>query len=224
MRKLAIGGEIDDYQIFRTEIQRLADDLAYLDVGDFFMRQFSFGISRIAYRQKLSLPREVLEAFSALADAENVACKIYRGIFVPEFFKPYGTRLFLDKFSPDKMKSRVSQNLSQAADLLETSPLELSIILKKLRHGKFTANHRIVGMNFFIKKIDTVVNKLVYAVIIAALIIGSSVLMLSDIDFYKIFGFPLASIIGYALALILAISLLTYTLRNRFTNKDNFEN
>ncbi len=223
LRKLAVGGEIDDYQIFRNEIQRLADDLAYLADDVFFMRQFSFGISRIAYSQKLSLPREVLEAFSALASAESVAREIYPKVSVPELFKPYGTKLFLEKFTPDKVKSRVSQNLSQAADLLETSPLELSVILKKLRHGKLTANHKVIGLGFLIKKLDTAVNKLVYAIIIAALIIGSSMLMLSDSGIYKILGFPLASIIGYALALVLAISLLTYTVRNRFSNKENID-
>lgn len=222
LRKLSVGGEIDDYQSFRTEIQYLADNLYYMEETSTYMQEFSLGIMRIAYRHKLVLPREVVASFTSLAAAERVAVSIYSGFNIAGYFKPFSKKLFLERLSPDRLKSRLNQNLSQASDLLETSPLELSLILKKLRRGELIANHRITGLGFLIKKFDTAANKLVYAVMIAALIIGSSIIaVMGQETTYSLFGFPIASLVGYAVALILSLSLLFYTIRNRFGSRGN---
>ena len=222
LRKLSVGGEIDDYQTFRTEIQYLADNLYYMEETSTYMHEFSLGIMRISYRHKLLLPREVVAAFTSLAAAEKVAVSIYSGFYIAGYLKPFSKKLFLERFSPDRIKSRLNQNLSQASDLLESSPLELSLILKKLRRGEFTANHRITGLGFLIKKFDTAANKLVYAVMIAALIVGSSIIaVMAQDSMYSFLGFPIAALIGYAVALILSFSLLFYTIRNRFGSRGN---
>ncbi|MCQ2974024.1 MAG: AarF/ABC1/UbiB kinase family protein [Bacteroidales bacterium] len=221
LRKLSVGGEIDDYQTFRTEIQYLADNLFYMEDSSSYMNEFSLGMMRIAYRHKLLLPREVVCAFTSLAAAENVAVSINPDISIAKYFKPYSTKLFMERFSPDRLKSKLNQNISQASDLLENSPLDLSLILKKLRKGEFTANHKIVGMGFFVKKVDTAANKLVYAIMIAALIIGASIITVLGENMYTILGFPVPALIGFALALILSLSLLFYTIRNRFGSRGN---
>lgn len=222
LRKLSIGGEIDDYQSFRTEIQYLADNLYYMEESSTYMQEFSLGIMRIAYRHKLMLPREVVASFTSLAAAERVAVSIYSGFNIAGYLKPFSKKLFLERLSPDRLKSRLNQNLSQASDLLENSPLELSLILKKLRRGEFTANHRISGLGFLIKKFDTAANKLVYAVMIASLIVGSSIIaVMGEGSMYSFFGFPIAALVGYAVALILSLSLLFYTIRNRFGSRGN---
>ena len=221
LRKLAVGGEIDDYQQFRIEIQYLADNLHYMEESSTYMQEFSLGIMRVAYKHKLMLPRNVVSAFTSLAAAERVAVSVYAGFNMADYLKPFSTKLFLDRLSPERLKSRLNQNLSQASDLLENSPLELSLILKKLRRGEFTANHRISGLGFLIKKFDTAANKLVYAVIIAALVIGASIITVLGQDVYTIFGFPIAAIIGYTVALLLSLSLLFYTIRNRFGSRGN---
>ena len=130
LRKLSVGGEFDDYQSFRTEIQYLADNLYYMEETSTYMQEFSLGIMRIAYRHKLMLPREVVASFTSLAAAERVAVSIYSGFNIAGYLKPFSKKLFLERLSPDRLKSRLNQNLSQASDLLETSPLELSLILK----------------------------------------------------------------------------------------------
>ena len=221
LRKLAVGGEIDDYQQFRIEIQYLADNLYYMEESSTYMQEFSLGIMRVAYKHKLMLPRNVVSAFTSLAAAERVAVSVYAGFNMADYLKPFSKKLFLDRLSPERLKSRLNQNLSQASDLLENSPLELSLILKKLRRGEFTANHRISGLGFLIKKFDTAANKLVYAVIIAALVIGASIITVLGQDMYTIFGFPIAAIIGYTVALLLSLSLLFYTIRNRFGSRGN---
>ena len=222
LRKLSVGGEIDDYQTFRTEIQYLADNLYYMEETSTYMQEFSLGIMRIAYRHKLMLPREVVSSFTALAAAERVAVSIYSGFYIAGYLKPFSKKLILERYSPDRLKSRLNQNLSQASDLLENSPLELSLILKKLRRGELIANHRITGLGFLIKKFDTAANKLVYAVMIASLIIGSSIIaVMGQETTYSLFGFPIAALVGYAVALILSLSLLFYTIRNRFGSRGN---
>lgn len=223
LRKIAISPEIYDYQIFKNDVQALADNLYFMESSEHYMREFAFGVMRIAYRHKINMPREVLSAFSSLATAENIALMITPTCLISEFFKPYGKKLQFERLSPERLKNGFNKNLSQAADFLENSPLELSIILKKLRRGQLIGNLNITDFTFFIKRLDILSNKIVFAMLICAIVLSSTLILVFSKDSYIVLGMPLFSLIGYSLSLSLAIILLLYTLGTNFKPDDKDE-
>lgn len=220
MRKLANSSEVYDYQLFRNDIQFLADDLYFMETSDHYMREFSLGIMRISYKHKLSIPREVIMAFNALVIAENIALSITPTCRISEFFKPYGRKLQLERMQPDILKSLFSKNLSQASDFLENSPLELSLILKKMRRGEFLANINISDFKLLLRRIDVSANKFCYIFLICTMVISSSMIWVFACDMYMLLGMPLPALVGYSVAAILSISLLIYNARTRLRNSD----
>jgi len=213
MRKLANNSEVYDFQRFRSDIQFLADDLYFLESSDYYMREFSLGIMRIAYKHKLNIPREVVSAFNALAIAESIALSITPTCRIAELFKPYGRKLQLEKMQPDRLKSLFNKNLSQASDFLESSPLELSLILKKMRRGQFMANFSIKDFNMLLRRIDVSANKFCYIMLICTLVLSSSLIWVFAKGMYIFMYMPLPAFIGYATAALIALSLLIYNAR-----------
>lgn len=219
MRKLSYNSEVYDFQLFRNDIQSLADNLYFMESTDYYMREFAMGIMRIAYKHKLLIPAEVVSAFNALAIAENITLSITPTSRIAEFFKTYGNRLLRDRMQPDRFKTLFNKNMTQVSDFLEVSPLELSLILKKLRRGEFVANLSIKESPTFFRRIDISVNKLCYVIIIAVLIISATLIMVFGQNLYMFMGIPLASGIAYALALIMTLWLLIYNARTRYNSE-----
>lgn len=217
LRKIAISPEIFDYQVFKNEVQALVDNLYFMESSEHYMREFSFGIMRIAFNHKIKIPREVFYAFSSLAVAEDIALSITPTCLISEFFKPYGKKLQFERMSPERLKNSINQNISQATDFLENSPLELSLILKKLRRGQLSGNINIKDFRFFVKKMDTATNKIIQTIIICTLILSSSLILIFSKDTYQIFGVSIFALAEFGLALIMAISLIIYTLGTGFS-------
>ncbi|MBQ1696282.1 MAG: AarF/ABC1/UbiB kinase family protein [Bacteroidales bacterium] len=220
MRKLSYNSEVYDFQLFRNDIQSLADNLYFMESTDYYMREFAMGIMRIAYKHKLLIPAEVISAFNALAIAENITLSITPTSRISDFFKTYGNRLLRDRMQPDRFKTLFNKNMTQVSDFLEVSPLELSLILKKLRRGEFVANLSIKESPSFFRRIDVSVNKLCYVILIAVLIISATLIMVFGQNMYMFMGIPLASGIAYALALIMALWLMIYNARTRYNSEE----
>ncbi len=216
LRKISYDSEIYDYRAFKDDVQYLVDNLYFMESSEHYMREFSFGIMRIAYKHKIAVPGVVFTAFTALSNAEDIALSITPTCLISEFFKPYGKKLQLERMSPERFKNHLTQNLSQAGDFLENSPLELSIILKKIRRGELSGNLNITDFRHFIRRIDVVANKLIYTLFIVVLILSSTVIMVFSGDSYKVFSVPLFSLIGFAAASFLTVLLILYALGTRF--------
>ena len=74
--------------------------------------------------------------------------------------------------------------------------------------------HEHKGLNKFGGSMRKTINRLVYAVIIAALSIGSALLVMADMP-PKINGIPLLGAIGFTLSAILGIFIIISIYRNK---------
>jgi ubiquinone biosynthesis protein len=219
LRKIAFNSEFNNYQEFKNDVQLLADNLYFMESSEHYMREFSFGVMRICFKHKITLPAEILRAFSALSEAENIALSITPTCLISDFFKPYGKKLQLERISPERFKNTINQNLSQASDFLENSPLELSVILKKIRKGQLLTNVNITGLDFLAHRIDVTTNKFILSFLVGVLILSATIAAVFSKDSFMILGLPAMSLAGYALALFFAVMLFVYGLGTGFKNR-----
>ncbi|MCR5453604.1 MAG: hypothetical protein K6F33_01280 [Bacteroidales bacterium] len=220
MRKLSYNTEIYDFQLFKNDIQFLADNLYFMESSDYYMREFALGIMRIAYKHKLQIPAEVVSAFSALAIAESITLSITPTSRISEFCKTYGHRLQRDRMQPDRFKTLFNKNMTQVSDFLETSPLELSLILKKLRRGEFIANLSLPDSHTFFDRIDISTNKICCVILISVLVIAATMILVFGQGLYMFMGIPLISGVAYVVAFLMALWLIIYNARTRYNPKE----
>ena len=78
-------------------------------------------------------------------------------------------------------------------------PEDLREIVHRLNHNKFKIDLEHRGLDHFSKDLDKSINRLSFSLIIAALIIGSSIVMQTNKG-PLIFDFPAFAFLGYTIA------------------------
>ena len=107
----------------------------------------------------------------------------------------------------------VVHDIKEVNALVKEAPSQLRQIMKKMINDKFTIDFVHVGLENFYSEIDRSSNRVSFALIISALIIGSSMVIQSGLG-PMFMGFPIVGIIGFAIAGILGLALAISILRS----------
>jgi ubiquinone biosynthesis protein len=97
-------------------------------------------------------------------------------------------------------------------ELIRDLPYQVKNIFYQLSEGRLKIEFEHIGLEPMRKTLEQASNRLALAVIIAALFVGSSMVITSDIP-PIVAGMPVIGLIGYVLAGLMGISLLISVLR-----------
>jgi ubiquinone biosynthesis protein len=158
-------------------------------------------------RNRISLPVDFALLIRAIITIEGVTRDLD-----PEFnffneILPYVKEFSYSRLDPVKNSKYVFEFLRDSGLLIKDLPMELGLILKKIRAGKIKAQLEHRGLDNLNYQINRSVNHLSFSIVIAGLLVGSSLVLQLDIQ-PKVFGISLIGFVGYALAGILGIGLL----------------
>ena len=104
-----------------------------------------------------------------------------------------GTRLYL--------ASRTARKLAQP-DAYADYPRQIHAVLNELRDGEVEVRFRHQGLNELISKVDILANRLVFAILISALIVGSSLLGVFSEAGVRILGVNIFGLVGFLFAAV----------------------
>jgi ubiquinone biosynthesis protein len=97
---------------------------------------------------------------------------------------------------------------------LRILPGELELIVTRLRRGELSVQLQHRGLEKLIAQIDRTGNRLSLSLVIAALIVGSSLIIQIDRG-PRLFNYPAVGILGFVIAGIFGIGLIITILRSR---------
>ena len=209
IQKLAVGSEIDDILTFEQDIQDLIDYYFELPDEDSTFGAFSARFQQIIYQYKLKVPGSIFLIMRALAILEGIGGVLHPNFQTLEFIKPYGTQLLAEQFSFKNIRNTAQTGISQMLSLLYILPNEARFILKQLRSGKIYIKYELQNPELFLARADSITNRLIFTLIICALLISSSIMMTVTFSpkMPAPYGMPLVSLIGFGLATLLSIAL-----------------
>lgn len=217
LRRLAIDGEIEEMRSFENDLNELIEDMIVFPNEEDGMTELTFRLQKIIYKYQLKVPGDVFLILRALAILEGIGLMLHPNFQTLEFIKPYGKKLVKEQYSTKNLSLDLYYTLTQISSLFYVVPSEIRTIIRKLRKGDMNVNIELSGFDHLSKIIDVSANKISTALIIAALVIGSSLSVNMPYHSSNIYilGMPLISFIGFNLALFLSIYLLLYMLRKR---------
>ena len=93
-------------------------------------------------------------------------------------------------------------------------PRQIHALLNELKDGEIEVGFSHRGLDDLISKVDILANRLVFAFLIAALIIGSSLMGIFSESSVRIFGMSILGLIGFVIAAILGLALLIGIIRS----------
>ena len=121
---------------------------------------------------------------------------------------------FLRSLDWNKELKRTGKGIYTIFNKIAVIPAQLSDLIQMTVKGQTKVNLEISGSEAPLKRIDNMVNRIIAAVIIMALIIGSSLLCLTEIR-PMVGDIPLLAMLGYILAGIIGGILVFFMLRKK---------
>jgi ubiquinone biosynthesis protein len=124
------------------------------------------------------------------------------------------TEVLISRYrNPAYVASRLARKVAQP-DALADYPRQVHALLEELKDGEVEVRFRHAGLDELISKVDILANRLVFALLIAALIIGSSMLGIFLKGGNQFLGVSVFGLIGFVFAAILGLLLLVGIIRS----------
>lgn len=130
-----------------------------------------------------------------------------------EQLKPFIIKALRRKLSPLRISRDINQILSSYLNLARNIPRDLKEIINRINRNKFKIDLEHRGLDKFTTEFDRSINRLSTSMILAAMIIGSSIIMHIDKG-PKLMGFPLLAFMGYTVAGIVGLWLVFAIIRS----------
>ncbi len=165
---------------FRSELHHLVSqiqdsDLQKLDISTLLSDFFT-----MLQRFKIRCPGNLILLTKALTIIEGVAEQFDPTFDVVSHVEPQIREIVTRRYSAKAIKERTLKTLGSYLELLEDVPVEIQHFLDHIRHSPFTLNLELKRIEHLADKVDLSSRMMGMAMIISALIVGSSILILAD--------------------------------------------
>jgi ubiquinone biosynthesis protein len=188
-----------------------------LSVGEVTLGQALSELIALARRYRLRVPPVFPLLTKALVTAEGLARSIDPTINVYEVARPYAQRLLVERYDPEVLLEGAWERALEYARYVEDYPEQIRQLLAEVADGELEVQLRHGGLDELVGEVDVLANRLVFAVVTGALLIGSSMLGAFDLGGPRVpyLSVPVVSFVGFTLALVMASIVLFIIFRSR---------
>ena len=203
-----------DQRELERDLLDLLDFHYAVPIQDMKIGQLLMAIADLLRTHRLRLPADLVIMIKALVAAEGTARRIYPGLDVVSEARAQITKLAARRYTPEWVLRRLRFTITQLFSLQKEIPGRLESILVKADRGELSVGFRHENLAGLIKTLDNITSRLTFGIIIAAMIVGSSMIITTGVR-PLLFGFPVLGVIGYLFSGLLGIWLLINIIRKR---------
>ncbi len=168
----------------------------------------------IASQHRIRLPRDLVLLARVIFTVEDLIRKLDPDFDLLKHGGKFASELVKQKLRPDKLARDLVWNLRDLGGLSRELPTQLKYIIQKLSNNELSLVLDIRNLGRGINELDRASNRIAFSVVIAGLVIGSSVLTFVDRGPHY-YTMPVLGLAGYIIAGVLGIGLLISILRSR---------
>jgi ubiquinone biosynthesis protein len=143
---------------------------------------------------------------------EGVGQVLDPGFDMIAYAEPFIQRAMRERFKPQRIAGDLMDVASRLIHFFQQFPKDLLDITNLIRQQRFRLQVEHQGLDTILATHDQISNRISFSIIIAALIIGSALIVISEIP-PLVFGISLIGIILFFAAAIMGIWLLVAILR-----------
>jgi ubiquinone biosynthesis protein len=205
-------GEIDAAALER-DLAALIELYGDVPLADLSVRDLLGDVVGTAARHRLRFPSPLMLLIKALVTIEGVGARLDPAFKMVEHAAPMAERLRRRELAPDAIASRVMQALTQTAAAVHAIPGHLDAIARKVRDGRLQVQFVHRNLDHFVHEMDRASNRIAFALIIAALIVGSSLIIHAGRG-TTAYGYPVLGLIGFLVAAVFGVGLAIGIMRS----------
>lgn len=195
------------------DVARLERDVAeFIDIniptslGNLDFGKLLHELLTLVARHHLFTPPDIVTMLKAAATVERLGCRLDPTLNMVAAARPYVERLKVARFMPTRI---IRDMFDVTGDLLHVAgeiPSGLRDLLRQSKRGRLRIGFEHRGLEDMIHSHERIANRVSFAIVVAALIVGSSLIVHSklpptwnDIPIIGLVGFLVAGVMGFTL-------------------------
>ena len=183
-------------------------------VGKLDLGQLLMDLNHMLRTHHIKLPSDLALMFKTMVAAEGTARRFYPELDVIAELEPFVRKLGVERWRPSQLWRRFARQLRGYFKLQSNLPGAIQRILQKVEQGELNIKFRHENLGGLQKSLDHLSNRLSFSIILASLIIGSSMIITTGVK-PLIFGYPAIGIVGYLISAFLGIIVVVSIFRSR---------
>ena len=211
--KLTGRSHVRDVEELESDIAELIEVYAYGSLKELEIGGVITHMGDVIIEHHLEGPRDFYLLAKALVTIEGVGRNLDPEFNAVKHAEPFAEKLIRERMSPRKLIEDFYLAALETRLLLRDLPSEARDILARVRQGEIKIKFEHKGLDPMLKTLDQTSNRTVFAIVLASLVIGSALMVLSGVP-PKWHEIPVIGIIGFLGAGIMAFWLLFSILRH----------
>jgi len=208
-----VEGDID-LSSFKKEMADIISSYFYSSLKQVELKALIEDMLKVMQRYKIYFKEDNYLLAKALVTMEGIGKKLYPEFNAAEEIRPFIIKIYKQTISPFSIIKKSHEINKAIMEFVSQAPSDINEIIKKLKNGELKVEFEHVGLEEFEDAIQKSFNRLSTSIIIASLLIGSSMLLSSHIP-PLVMDVSLFGIIGFVFASILGVILIFTVLRNK---------
>lgn len=203
----ALSEDTDRRQLRRSFLE-LIDKYYGLPLHRFHPQTLFYEITTLLRQQHVFLPREFVLLGKSLVTVGGIGLQLDPDLDLLGLAGPRLKGIVAKRVTPRRLARAVSISGWHLLNLAKNLPSQLRDATRQLARGKWQVNIRHQNLDHLAQEIDRSSNRLSFAVIIGAIIIGSSwIISTESTNQFLNISLPIFGIVGYFVAGVLGLGL-----------------
>ena len=210
------AGELPDetnLRELRKDLNEFVDDYYGRALKDLHTGKLLLDFAAILNRHRINFPSDLMLLAKALVTVEGIGRQLDPEFNMVEMLSPLIAKLIRERLSPGSLSRELGELAQSYGGMFKRLPWDIKELISRLNQDKFRIDLRHQGFEKLITDLDKASNRISFSLLIAALVVGSSLIMQTEKG-PLLFGFPVLGLAGYSIAALLGLWLAVAILRS----------
>ncbi len=210
--KLTYWDEDPDIRLLEKDVADFMGRHLYKPLKDIKIGKLLHNLLELAFQHRLRIPPDIFLMLKAFSAVEGVGLMLDPDFDMIKQAEPFIKEVKLARLSPRRIRGDIFRLAIELFQFVQNFPKDILSITRLIKQQKLFLNLEYKGLDKMLSTYDQISNRISFSIIIAALIIGSALIVISKVPplFYDI---SLIGIVGFLAAAIMGIWLLVAILR-----------
>jgi ubiquinone biosynthesis protein len=196
-----------DAALVTTQIEAFIDHYHGVPLKDLHLGGMIGEITGVLREHHLALPGDLAIMAKVLVTLEGMGRRLDPDFDMAGEAAPFLRQVLLARYAPGALAQRGTRALADSIGLLAALPSELRQLLRAAKRGRMNVNLDVARLDGFGKRVEHSTNRLAVSLVVAALIVGSSIVMTVS-GGPTLFGLPVFGFLGFVGAVLGGLWLL----------------
>jgi len=194
-------------ETLEAEIEAFVDQYHGTPLAELHLGQMLADVTTILREHRLALPADLALLIKAFISLEGMGRGLDPGFHMAGEALPMLRQVLRARYKPRALGNRAWQTLRGALAMAERLPQDVARAMRNLRRGRMQLHIDLAHLKRVGDQLDRAANRLSLALVIAALIIGSSIVMTVQAG-PTLFGLPAFGFLGFSGAVLGGVWLI----------------